>query len=66
MTLLQLLAMVWAISAAVALEALMDIEVYRRRPGRRVDWFGIALDALIPVLNTMVAISYVRDKLKGI
>lgn len=56
----QTLALVWCLSAAVCVEA--QIEVFGRD---REKLPAILMTSLFPVVNTVVAVIYIMDKLKG-
>jgi hypothetical protein len=58
----QICAFIWAVSAALALEAYG--ELYGKQAKDK--WLAILLGALTPVVNTCVAWCYARQKLKGL
>lgn len=59
MTLIQFLALVWGISAAVCLEAYMET-----KPHEKWKWSAIAIGSLAPVFNTLIATHFAMDKIK--
>jgi hypothetical protein len=56
---LQILALIWAISAAVCFEAYAETHL-----DERWKWQAILIGSLTPVFNTLIATFYVRDKFK--
>jgi hypothetical protein len=59
MTLPQILALIWGISAAVCFEAYAET-----RLDEKWKWQAILIGSLTPVFNTLIAAFYVRDKFK--
>jgi hypothetical protein len=61
MTGLQILALVWAVSASICFEAYAEA----LQPKEKGRWTAILIGSLTPVFNTFIALCYARDKLKG-
>jgi hypothetical protein len=57
--LMELLALIWAVSAAVCFEAYVET-----RLDEKWKWQAILIGSLTPVFNTLIAYCYVRDKMK--
>jgi hypothetical protein len=57
---LQAAAFIWAVSAAVCLEVYGELY----GPEFKKRWVAISIGSLIPVLNTLIALDYARQKLR--